>query len=194
MLGDRRSGRQRTKMGNSTIIGRWLRRAGPWVLAAAVVGLIALQLGNRAVLRRGTQAPALRTSLVGGAEFDVEQRSGRVTVLNFWASWCPPCRAEAPVLSRAHARLRTQNGDVIGLSVENMPLDAAGNIAQRLGMRYPVGVAPADTARTYRVEQLPTTYVIDGRGQITDTFVGAVSDRSLEAAIDDALAASSSPD
>ena len=171
---------------------RVFRLVAPWVLALGLLwGLGGGSFGSPA-LAAGTLAPNVQATMVDGRPFDLADQRGQVVVLNFWASWCGPCRHEAPVLTRAHQRLASHGGRVVGLSVDRVPDSAAGRThvsraAQAFGMSFPIGLASLATAREYRIDSVPTTFVINHAGQVSATFVGEVSDQQLEQAIAAAL-------
>ena len=104
---------------------------------------------------------------------------GKVVVLNFWASWCPPCRGESPVLERWHRRLRPQNGTVLGVDVLDVDSDARAFV-RRYGLTYPV-IRDGDggTRKSFDVYQQPDTIVIDKRGRIAGVVRGTVTDAQL---------------
>ncbi|MCA9535366.1 MAG: TlpA family protein disulfide reductase [Myxococcales bacterium] len=171
---------------------RVFRLVAPWGLALFLL----VQLGGGAfgspALAAGTAAPNVQATLADGGSFDLSRERGHVVVLNFWASWCGPCRHEAPVLSRAHQRLVARGGKVVGLSVDGQPDTPAGRAqmsrsAQAMGMVFPVALANAAATRDFHVGSLPSTFVINHAGQISASFVGAVSDAELESAIAAAL-------
>ncbi len=178
---------------------RWLRVV-PWIVAAGGIYVVGLALLGEA-MPTGEPAPAFRIALVGAAtgdaeapagdaeapadaEFDLAAQRGKVVVLNFWADWCAPCRAEAPAL-RTVARELEERGDVLlGLAVERRSLASAA----RLGMDYPQGYAEPSVAAQYKVSMLPPTVVIDPAGRVAKVFVGGVDADDLRDAVDDARA------
>lgn len=157
----------------------WTKSIAPWVGVALAVYFYAGHLQGGA-MGSGEQAPALSVTTEAGEEFVLANAEG-VTVLNFWESWCPPCRAEAPVLQRAHESLEGR-GRVIGLPMERRSIPAA----RRLGMHYDQALVSHEVARRFQVTSLPTTFVVRADGTIARSFVGAVTDGQLADAIADA--------
>ena len=103
-------------------------------------------------------------------------------MLNFWSSTCPPCRREAPELSRLHRTLEGR-GRVIGVSTDARSVTGAGSVAKRLGMRYPIAVLDGGLQETFAVTVLPTTYLLDDTGKVRGSFVGAVTEAEMLEAI-----------
>jgi len=130
--------------------------------------LCALLLLNASVamaqLKEGMPAPAIRAALLDGTVFDSAQHPGKVIVLNFWASWCKPCREEMPALDAYYRAHRAEGLELIAVSIE----DAADLVKIRHAMKdFSFPAALAANARTDgygRVSRLPLTFVIDRRG------------------------------
>lgn len=157
----------------------WVRRGLPWFALAIFAFWGARSFTPNAAFPVGGQLPQLTTQLADGSRFSLQDASGQILVLNFWASYCEPCRAEAPLLSDAQAK----DVRVVGLSVEPFSSSDVSQHASRIGMRYPVGVADEALLSRFRVQSVPTTYVIDKNGKIVLSRVGAIAKRELEAAI-----------
>jgi cytochrome c biogenesis protein CcmG/thiol:disulfide interchange protein DsbE len=169
-----------------SILRRWFRRIAPWALAGFVLFLVLRNLGDKTLLRVGAEAPALTAERADGGHFELSEHRGEVVVVNFWATWCPPCREEAPVLARVHERIAEEGGLVIGLSADEAPLGEVAKVARKLGMTYPIAYADPTLRRTYRVQVLPTTYVVAPDGTVARSFVGAVSESELTTAVEQA--------
>lgn len=166
---------------NAEILRRWFRNITPWVVLAVGMWWIGSSIEG-GMLPRGP-APALSVQLRSGEAFDLSEQRGKVVVLNFWAAWCPPCRAEAPALSRVADYMEEHDAQLLGLAVDSISLPRA----TRLGMRYEQALVTQADIDRFRVTTLPSTFVIDARGEITRTFVGEVSESELRSAVDDAL-------
>ena len=139
--------------------------------------------GPAAAFPVGGRLPALAVDVSDGSRLALPSPSaagGEVLVLNFWASYCAPCRAEAPILSSLHARPDVR---VVGLAIEGFPHEQTLRAAQALGIRYPIAECDRPLLEKLRVHAVPTTYVIATDGAIVLSRVGAVSESELLAAI-----------
>jgi len=163
-----------------------LRRAAPWVLLVAGIYWLSgpAGSGSQAEFPLGGRLPEVAIDLADGSRLVVPAQGGvsEVLVLNFWASYCAPCRAEAPLLSSLHAR-EAGKVRVIGLGIEDVPEAKLLHAAADLGMRYPIAAANLALLNRLRVRALPTTYVIARDGVIVLSRVGEVKERELEDAI-----------
>lgn len=165
------------------------------LLRTAIVGLlfmgaVLLGLGSQEqALPEGQPAPPLRGLRLEGGEAAIGG-AGEVLLVNFWTTWCPPCREEMPTLLAVAARFAPQGVRFVAANLDDQP-DQREAVAAYLGAQP--GLAPhvllADpaAATAFRVDVFPTTYVIDRHGQIRWAHVGAVSEREAAKAIEAAL-------
>lgn len=114
-------------------------------------------------------APGFALASLDGSTIDLADLRGRTVVLNFWATWCPPCRAEIPSFSR-FARRHPEIA-VLGIAVDGEP-DELRQARERMGIDYPVLRADEATLAAYRVETLPTTVVVDPDGRVRSAHSG----------------------
>jgi peroxiredoxin len=98
---------------------------------------------------------------------------GKVVILDFWATWCGPCRAEIPNFIALQKQYEKQGLVVVGLSVDKDDADVVKPFAQRLGMNYPVVLADQKTQEAFGgIEAVPTTFIIDRKGRIAKEHMG----------------------
>jgi cytochrome c biogenesis protein CcmG/thiol:disulfide interchange protein DsbE len=129
-------------------------------------------------------------SLDGGERVGVSSFRGHVVVLNFWASWCFPCRTEAPGLRWVSEHYRAQGVRFLGVD-ERDDQAAARAFVEEFGWRYPIASDPAGSlAYGYRLIGLPTTFIIDPSGTIRYRFQGYLDRDVLRSALDDVLSGS----
>jgi cytochrome c biogenesis protein CcmG/thiol:disulfide interchange protein DsbE len=164
------------------------------VVALGLVGLLAYGLLSRSTddsieqaVARGEfpAAPSAELPVLGAdTTQSVAALRGQVVVLNFWASWCIPCRTEAPILDRAHRRLSASGaGTVLGVTY-NDSTPASLRFADKYAMSFPsmrdVGARLAERYGTHRV---PETFVIDRRGRVVDVFRGQIDQAFIDRAL-----------
>lgn len=127
-----------------------------------------------------------RFNALDGSEVSLKTWQNKIIVLNFWATWCPPCREEMPELSKMQDEYKNQNLVIIGLSTED--LDTTKNFITEHPVSYPV-LAGDMQAMTFAESLgnnqsiLPYTVVIDEKGQLVKTFFGRVNQTLLEKTI-----------
>jgi peroxiredoxin len=143
------------------------------VVIALAFGYVKMQEDKGYGLKAGTPAPELRLPARDGKAVDLGSFRGRLVVLNFWATWCPPCVAEMPSLERMHKALSAEGLSVVAVSVDE---DEAALTAfvQRAGITFPVLRDPGGAVATasFKTTGYPETFVIDARGVILETYVG----------------------
>jgi thiol-disulfide isomerase/thioredoxin len=188
-------GRARPEIGNSPerdrAPRRWLRRLA-WPAAIAVLALVWVQLGRglRVVPARDA-SPASALELVGldGGRVTLAEQRGKVVLLNLWASWCAPCRAEVPGLNRLSHRLADDGLVVLGINVDSASPPQVAELAERLGVDYPVFQAARDLDGTFAgADVIPHTWLIDREGRLRASHAGYASERSLRRACERLLA------
>jgi len=121
-------------------------------------------------------------------ELTLSSLRGKGVVLNFWASWCGPCKEEAPYLEQIWKRDRKRGLVVVGLDAKDFRGDAR-DFMKRYGMTFPVVYdGPGDTVDPYGVTGFPETFVIDREGKVVEVFAGAVSGEDDRVRLRDAIA------
>ena len=166
-------------------------------LMAGVVALLAYGLvskrpdsGIEQALARGDRAsaPALALPrLDGRGGGSLAGFRGRVVVLNFWASWCEPCRRESPLLERWHRRISARGGTVLGVDVLDVTSDAR-RFVREYRLSYPMlRDREGDSQRAFGVVGYPESVVIDRRGRVAAVKRGPVDEAWLRRHVDPLL-------
>jgi cytochrome c biogenesis protein CcmG/thiol:disulfide interchange protein DsbE len=179
------------------MLARRVRLVAQGVAVGLVVLLFALLLWSLLsnegdALAAGSEAPDFTLErLDEGGELTLSSLRGKAVVLNFWASWCIPCREEAPVLEGLWQENRERGLVVVGLDAKDFRRDAL-DFVERFELTFPIVFdGPGETVSPYGVTGFPETFVIDREGKVVDVFVGAVNAEEEQArlrrAVEEAL-------
>ncbi len=181
------------KVGDSVAVG--LERTGNQVKASVVLGA---RPSTDDILRMdlvGAPAPAwTNVTALSGAPASVDKLKGKVALVDFWASWCGPCKLLAPKLSALKDKFGAQGLTVIGITTDDA--EKAAVFAEKHQMKYGIVVdKDGDTNRTYGISAMPTMVLIDKKGVVREVFVGfdPTADARIESAIKKLLAESGPP-
>ncbi|MBI4493284.1 MAG: TlpA family protein disulfide reductase [Chloroflexi bacterium] len=131
----------------------------------------------------GEPAPNVTLEALAGGTLSLEELQGRPVVINFWASWCPPCRGEMPDLESLAQEYRDAGLVVLGVNLEeDRPI--AQRYADTLGLSFPIVLDRAgEMASRYNLTALPTTYFVDREGTIRDVNIGALTAKGLRSKV-----------
>jgi thiol-disulfide isomerase/thioredoxin len=128
--------------------------------------------------RNPAPVPAFSAVDIGNRPVDTASWSGRVTLLNFWATWCGPCRAEIPDLIELQQKYSGRL-QVIGIADDSSP-EVVRQYAAEFGINYPNVMLNSEIRSQFRVRAIPTTYVIDPQGRVVQRHVGQINTPVVE--------------
>ncbi len=135
-------------------------------------------------------APAISGTTLDGEPLDVADLRGKVVVVNFWASWCAPCRAEAPNLRAVAERRKAEGAEFVGVAIKD-DRDAAQAFERRQGIPYPSLFDQAGVVltrfRALAPQVPPTTLVLDRQGRVAARFIGGVTEVELDGPVQSVL-------
>ena len=145
-------------------------RIGILVLTVALVAVLASTLRERLVVA-GDSAPGFEVTTDSGRKISVDNFGGRVLVVNFWATWCPPCISELPSLNALAAELKGSGVVFLGISVDKDKA-AYDKFLKKVKLNFETARDPgADISAEYGTFKYPETYVISREGKVLEKFI-----------------------
>ena len=126
----------------------------------------------------GSAGPPIHATTLAGTPFNAGATAGKITVLNFWATWCPPCRAETPDMNAAYRKLHAPDVVFLGIdTTETAPI--VKTFLSAKGVPYPSALAGPDVYNGYGIAYIPTTIVLDAHGIVRARWVGGIEPAQL---------------
>jgi thiol-disulfide isomerase/thioredoxin len=166
-----------------------------FVAAAAGIGLF-VTVSNRQKARlipvkppeKRVVMPRFEWASVGGPAWSLADHRGKIVVVNFWATWCGPCRQEIPDLVRVYEQYSGRNVVFAGVSLDTRPSEVVPSFARRYNIPYPTLVPEPESAIANAIQTIPTSFLIDQQGRIARTWAGILQESELTKNIEELLA------
>lgn len=162
-----------------------------WILA---LGFLAFRIYQQlraaaGIGGAGHEAPAFTVETLDGELIDMEALRGKVVLVNFWATWCPPCRVEMPGFQRVYEDRRHDGFVVVGLSTDRGSVRSVRAFVQERGLTFPIAMAPTPVVHAFGgARALPTSFLIDRNGLIRQQVTGFFAEPALRLAVSHLLA------
>jgi cytochrome c biogenesis protein CcmG/thiol:disulfide interchange protein DsbE len=174
-----------------------IRKSGLAIAALVAIGFLGLLIwgmlnkqpitGLSGVTMVNRAAPGFTLTTFNGNTISLQDLRGKPVVINFWASWCPPCRIEAPLLERTWRAYKDQGLIFIGVNIQDREVDAL-NYLREFDITYPNGPDPiGEISIDFGVSGLPVTFFISGKGEVVRRWVGAIEKSVLISAIEEIM-------
>lgn len=126
-------------------------------------------------------APEFTLTDLKGSEISLSDYQGKVIFINFWATWCPPCRAEIPGFVEVFDKYKEKGMQVLGISLDRTGKKKVQKFAKEYKINYPVAIATSEIVKDYKPGQyIPSTIIIDRKGKIRHKHIGYLDKKALE--------------
>jgi cytochrome c biogenesis protein CcmG/thiol:disulfide interchange protein DsbE len=180
-------------MGAKSVTIKLVSRFVQALLLVAVVAAIVLgyRAGGDGSLRPPDRRPALnpfRLESLGGEPWALADQRGSVVLLNFWATWCPPCRKETPDLVTLSHTYGMRGLRVAGITMDEEPASVVPAFVDRYRVPYPILVPDASFGLAHSINSLPTTMLLDRQGRVARMYFGARSAEEIAPDVERLLA------
>lgn len=161
------------------------------VAGLVVVGALFLSFAPESIWRGTIVAPVSERKESGsftlsdleGNAWSLEAHRGKVVLVNYWATWCPPCHAETPALVRLASEYKARGFEVVGISVDE-DRDLIRPFVDEYKISYPILLPTNAASLSLMIEALPTTVLYDRQGRMAKRFVGAALESTFRADIE----------
>ncbi|MFP3853066.1 MAG: TlpA disulfide reductase family protein [Anaerolineales bacterium] len=140
--------------------------------------------------RQGFLAPAISLEQLEGGELDLASLRGKVVIVNYWATWCPPCRAEMPALERTYQAHKSEGLEILAVNATNQDsIMAVEQFVSEYGLSFPILLdEDGSVGARYQTRALPSTYFIDKQGVIQKVIIGGpMSETTLRTTVKNLL-------
>ena len=131
--------------------------------------------------KEGFTAPDITLDLLGGGQATLSALHGKVVLVNLWATWCPPCRAEMPAIEKTYQHFKPQGFEVLSVNVTNQDSESAvATFIKDYGLTFPVTLdRSGEVSSRYTLSGLPSSFFIDRKGIIRSVIVGGPMSEAL---------------
>jgi len=166
-----------------------MARARCWLPAALLAGILACGSGpdpEEAGVQAGPAAPDFTLQDLDGREIRLAALRGKTVVLDFWATWCPPCEFQIPILNEVYDAYRARGVEILGISVDTEGADVVRSYVEKHGARYPILIGSESLARSFGAPGFPSLILVGPDGTIDQVHVGLIEAPELEKAIAEA--------
>lgn len=145
-----------------------------WTVVSRVPSAVGAPLSSSPSPREGFLAPDFTLDTLDGKKVTLSELGGKIVIINLWATWCPPCRAEMPALENAYKQYKESEVIILGLNVTNQDSEKdIPSFVKEFGLTFPILLdRDGSVSALYQLRGLPTTYFVNREGIIRTVVVG----------------------
>jgi peroxiredoxin len=138
--------------------------------------------------------PEFTFPTLDGAPWSLSDHRGRIVLVNFWATWCAPCREETPDFVQLYQKFRSRGVEFVGIATDDDPASVVPEFLDDYRVTWPILIPPVESALAQAIDVLPTTFLLDQEGRIARTWAGIARRDDVARAIEALLAEPQSPE
>ena len=159
-----------------------------FVLFAAMLAAAALA-GCSTPAKPTSSVPQFSLTSLEGKTVAMKDLANKVVIIDFWATWCGPCREEIPHLNQLYSELKSKGLEIVGISMDSDGTDGVKDFVREFRMQYPVVMGDEKLAESFGgIIGLPTTLIIDRSGQVAKKYIGLPPAADMEKVVKDLVA------
>lgn len=159
------------------------------ILNVILISVLLLFVSTGVILaQKGSKAPDFILKTSDGKTLQLAGLKGKVVVVNFWATWCGPCRAEMPGFLQAYDKLKQKGLEIVGIALDEGGWDDVSPFVKKMNVKYPIVLGNTSVTNAYGgIDAIPSTFIIDRQGNLVDKHVGYMSKDEFEKKLKDLL-------
>lgn len=140
-------------------------------------------LATKEGLAPGETAPDFELKTLDGETVKLSDYQGKKVILNFWATWCPPCKAEMPLMENYYDKAQKENVEIlaVNLTTEDRGIDKVEAFVRANHLSFPIPMdKEGDVGSVYQAVTIPTSYIIDAQGRVQKKHIGPMDEKTME--------------